>query len=46
MWVEIMLSNSSPAQREEGIDLFFDGKDNQFRPLRTVEEDTYTVKSP
>jgi uncharacterized membrane protein len=27
MWVENMLSNKSPAQREDGIDLFFDGKD-------------------
>jgi hypothetical protein len=46
MWVENMLSNKSPAQRVEGIDLFFDRKDNQFRPLRTAEESTHKVKSP
>ncbi len=44
MWVDIMLSNGSSAQREDGIDLFFDGKDNQFKPLRTAEEDSNTVK--
>ena len=46
MWVESMLSNSSPVQRVEGINLFFDMKDNQFKPLRTAEEDTCKVKSP
>ena len=46
MWVENILSNKSPAQREDVIDLFFDGKDNQFEPLRTAEEDTNTVKQP
>ena len=46
MWVKNMLSNKSPVQRVDGIDLFFDRKDNQFKPLRTAEEDTYTVKSP
>ena len=30
MWVENMLNNKSPAQKEDGMDLFFDGKDNQF----------------
>ena len=44
MWVDIMLSNGSSAQREDGIDLFFDGQDNQFKPLRTAEEDSNTVK--
>jgi len=44
MWVDTMLSNSSPAQRKESLDLFFDGKDNHFRPLRTAEENK--VKSP
>ena len=46
MWVDIMLSNGSSAQTEDSIDLFFDGKDNQFKPLRTAEEDINTVKSP
>jgi len=46
MWVENMLSNKSPAQRVDGIDLFFDRKENQFKPLITAEEDTYTAKSP
>jgi hypothetical protein len=46
MWVENMLSNKLPVQRVDGIELFFDRKDNQFKPLRTAEEDTNTVKSP
>ena len=46
MWVANILINKSPAQREDVIDLFFDGKDNQFEPLRTAEEDTNTVKQP
>jgi hypothetical protein len=46
MWVANILSNKSPAQREDVIDLFFDGKDNQFEPLKTAEEDTNTVKQP
>ena len=44
MWVENMLNNKSPAQGEDAIDLFFDGKDNQLKLLRTTEEDTNTVK--
>jgi hypothetical protein len=40
MWVESMLSSKAPAQGVEGIDLFFDRKDNQFKPLRTAEEDS------
>jgi hypothetical protein len=43
MWVDIMLSNRSPVQTEDTIELFFDEKDNQFRPLRTAEEDTNSV---
>ena len=46
MWVESMLNNKSPAQRLDGIELFLDRKENQFKPLRTAEKDTYTVKSP
>jgi hypothetical protein len=46
MWVENMLSNKLPVQRIDGIELFFDRKDNQFKPLKTAEEDTNTVKSP
>jgi hypothetical protein len=42
MWVENMLSNKLPVQRVDG----FDRKDNQFKPLKTAEEDTNTVKSP
>ena len=44
MWVENMLNNKSPALKEDGMDLFFDGKDNQFKLLRTTEKDTNTVK--
>ena len=44
MWVDIMLSNGSSAQTEDSIELLFDEKDNQFKPLRTAEEDTNTVK--
>ena len=43
MWVDIMLSNGSSAQTEDSIELFFDGKDNQFKPLRIAEEDTNSV---
>ena len=46
IWVENMLSNHSHAQREDGLDLFFDGKNNQFKPLRTAEKDANTVKAP
>jgi hypothetical protein len=46
MWVENMLSNKSPVKRIDGIDLLFDRKDNQFKPLRTAKEDTYAGKSP
>ena len=46
MWVENMLGNKLAIQRADGIDLFFDRKDNQFKPLSTAEEDTQTVKSP
>jgi hypothetical protein len=38
-----MLSNRSSAQTEDSIELFFDGKDNQFKPLKTAEEDTNSV---
>ena len=44
MWIENMLNNKSPAQREDGMDSFFDRKDNQLKLLRTTEEDTNTVK--
>ena len=44
MWVENMLNNKSPAQREDGMDLFFDGKGNQLELMRTTEDDTNTVK--
>jgi len=43
MWVDIMLSNESPAQTEDSIELFFDGKDNQFKPLGIAEEDTNSI---
>ncbi len=43
MWVDIMLSNRSPAQTEDSIELFFDGKDNQFKALRTAEEDSNSI---
>ena len=46
MWVENMLSNGSSAETDDSIELFFDQKDNQFKPLRTAEDDTNTVKSP
>ena len=43
MWVDIMLCNGSSARTEDSIELFFDQKDNQFKPLRTAEEDTNAV---
>jgi len=43
MMVEYTLSNQSPAQTEDSIELFFDGKDNQFKPLRIAEEDTNSI---
>jgi hypothetical protein len=43
-WVENMLSNKSPVQKVDGVELFFDRKDNQFKLLKTPEE--YKVKSP
>jgi len=43
MWVDIMLSNGSSAQTEDSIELFFDEKDNQFKPLRIAEEDTNSI---
>jgi hypothetical protein len=44
MWVENMLSNKSTVQGVDSVDLFFDRKDSQFKALRTVEEDTYSLK--
>ena len=46
MWVDIMLSNGSSAQTEDSIELFFDGMDNQFKPLRIAEEDTNSIIPP
>jgi hypothetical protein len=46
MWVDIMLSNGSSAQTEDSIELFFDGRDNQFKPLKTAEEDTNPIIPP
>ena len=43
MMVEYTLSNQSPAQTEDSIEPFFDGKDNQFKPLGIAEEDTNSV---
>ena len=43
MMVEYTLSNQSPAQKEDGIDLLFDGKDNQFKPLRAAQENTNSI---
>ena len=43
MMVEYTLSNQSPAQTEDSIELFFDGKDNQFKPLGIAEEDTKSI---
>jgi hypothetical protein len=45
MWVDF-ISDQHPSNRtQESIELFFDRKDGQFKPLRTVEEDTYSAKS-
>ena len=46
MWVDFMIDQRPSQKTEDSIALFFDGKDNQFRPLRTAEGDTNTVKSP
>ena len=43
MMVEYTLSNQSPAQTEDSIEPFFDGKDNQFKPLGIAEEDTNLI---
>jgi len=43
MMVEYTLSNQSPTQKEDGIDLLFDGKDNEFKPLKAAEEDTNSI---
>jgi hypothetical protein len=45
-WTALRLRETLAAQTEDSIELFFDGKDNQFKLLRTAEEDTKMVKSP
>jgi hypothetical protein len=43
MWVDFMIDQRPLQKTEDSIELFFDGKDNQFKPLRTAEEDTNSV---
>ena len=38
MWVDFMIDQRPPQKTEDSIELFFDGKDNQFKPLRTHEK--------
>ena len=35
MWVDFISDQQPSNKAEESIELFFDGKDNQFKPLRT-----------
>ena len=43
MWVDFMIDQRPPQKTEDSIELFFDEKDRQFKPLRTAEEDTNSV---
>jgi hypothetical protein len=45
MWVDFISVQQPSNKTQESIELFFDRQDRQFKPLRTVEEDTYLVKS-
>ena len=44
MWVDFMNDQQPSKKTEDSIELFFDGKDNQFKPLRAAEEGSNTVK--
>ncbi len=37
MWVDFMNDQQPSKKTEDSIELFFDEKDNQFKPLRAVE---------
>ena len=43
MWVDFMNDQQPSKKTEDSIELFFDEKDNQFKPLRTAEEGTNSV---
>ena len=38
MWVDFISDQQPSNTAEEKIELFFDGKDNQFRPLRNLDK--------
>jgi hypothetical protein len=38
MWVDFISAQQPSKKTEESIELFFDQKDNQFKPLRTLEK--------
>ena len=38
MWVDFISDQQPSNKAEEKIELFFDGKDNQFKPLRTLDK--------
>jgi hypothetical protein len=43
MWVDFMIDQRPPQKTEDSIELFFDEKDNQFKPLRIAEENTNSI---
>ena len=38
MWVDFISDQQPSNKAEESIELFFDGKDKQFRPLRNLDK--------
>ena len=43
MWVDFMNDQQPSKKTEDSIELFFDEKDNQFKPLRAAGECTNSV---
>jgi hypothetical protein len=43
MWVDFMIDQRPPQKTEDSIELFFDEKDRQFKPLGIAEEDTNSI---
>ena len=43
MWVDFINEQQSSKRTEDSIELFFDEKDNQFKPLRAARECTNSV---
>jgi hypothetical protein len=40
MWVDFMVDQRPPQKAKNGIELFFDEKDRQFKPFRNAGETT------